>query len=475
MNDVAIRVLNLSKCYQIYDAPRDRLKQFVVPKLCRAFPPLRKVFPTPRPLSSLSPQPTPQGAPTPHSLLPTYYREFWALKDVSFEIIKGESVAIIGRNGSGKSTLLQMICGTLSATNGAVETNGRIAALLELGAGFNPEFSGRENVYLNGALVGLSKEEIDNKFDDIAAFADIGQFIQQPIKTYSSGMVVRLAFSIQAQLDPDILIIDEALSVGDFFFQQKCFKHIRYLREKGTTLLFVSHDMGTVRDLCARTIYLHTGKSIYVGDTDHALKLYYRHGESGKTSNNLSAETDPSLDAQSPVVVDHVAVDAFIENAQWVAKDLSIPVSTAKIIAVSVVNSQNQPAFNCRMEEKLTFRVMLLVNANVPTHVSFGIKNKQDQLVTCMGTYLANAPEIKLDSLGHVVCDFEITFNLEAGGYSIHFGIGVLEGGGAEICYDQTPPIGPINITWDYQVEKPPFTGMVGLPVACSIASPDSL
>lgn len=448
MTDIAIRVQNLSKCHHIYDTPRDRLKQFVAPRLQRIVGRLPK----------------------------QYFREFWALKDVSFEIIKGEAIAIIGRNGSGKSTLLQMICGTLAATNGSVETNGRIAALLELGAGFNPEFSGRENVYLNGSLLGLTKEAIDERFDDIAAFADIGQFIEQPIKTYSSGMAVRLAFSIQAQLDPDILIIDEALSVGDFFFQQKCFKHIRHLREKGTTLLFVSHDMGTVRDLCARTIYLHTGQSIYVGDTDHALKLYYQNGESVRASNRLSSEVEASLNTQNLMLVDHVAVEAFIESAQWVAKDLSIPANVAKILAVKVVNAQNLTTFNCKIGEKLTFRVMLLVNANVSTHVSLGIKNKQDQLVTCTGTYQANAPEIKLNSLGHLVCDFEITFNLEAGGYSVHFSAGLPgEGSTTQICYDQTPPIGPINITWDYQTENAPFTGMMGLPFVCSIASPGSL
>ena len=186
MNDIAIRVSNLGKYYQIYDAPRDRLKQFVLSRLQRL----------------IGKQPK------------QYFREFWALKEVSFEIKKGETVGIIGRNGSGKSTLLQMICGTLFPTNGTVETRGRIAALLELGSGFNPEFTGRENVYLNGAVLGLSKEEIDTRFDAIAAFADIGDFIEQPVKTYSSGMFVRLAFAIQANVDPEILIVDEALAGG---------------------------------------------------------------------------------------------------------------------------------------------------------------------------------------------------------------------------------------------------------------------
>ena len=186
-NDISIRVQNISKCFQIYDTPRDRLKQFVAPRL-----------------QSLMGQVPKQ-----------YFREFWALKDVSFEIKRGETIGIVGHNGSGKSTLLQIICGTLSPTGGAIEANGRIAALLELGSGFNPEFTGRENVYLNAALLGLTNEEVDERFDAIAAFADIGDFIERPVKTYSSGMFVRLAFAVQAQVDPDIFIVDEALVVGD--------------------------------------------------------------------------------------------------------------------------------------------------------------------------------------------------------------------------------------------------------------------
>jgi lipopolysaccharide transport system ATP-binding protein len=202
-----------------------------------------------------------------------YFREFWALKDVSFEIKKGETVGIIGRNGSGKSTLLQIICGTLSPTSGNIETNGRIAALLELGSGFNPEFTGRENVYLNAALLGLSNEEIDSRFDAIAAFADIGQFIDQPVKTYSSGMYVRLAFSVIAHVDADILVVDEALSVGDAVFNQKCMRFIRAFQERGT-LLFVSHDMSSVQNLCESTVWLGHGKVIKQGASKQVAAAY---------------------------------------------------------------------------------------------------------------------------------------------------------------------------------------------------------
>jgi lipopolysaccharide transport system ATP-binding protein len=261
MSDIAIRVSNLSKCYQIYDTPRDRLKQFVLPKLCKLIPPLRK-FITSKPGSNLEPSPLPLE-PCPLNL--NFYKEFWALKDVSFEIKKGETVGIIGRNGSGKSTLLQIICGTLSPTSGSIQTNGRIAALLELGSGFNPEFTGRENVYMNASVLGLSNEEIDQRFDDIAAFADIGEFIEQPIKTYSTGMMVRLAFAVAINVDPEILIVDEALSVGDELFQRKCFSRIETIRASGATILFVSHSGGTIVELCDRAVLMDAGEKLAVG------------------------------------------------------------------------------------------------------------------------------------------------------------------------------------------------------------------
>ena len=247
-NDFAIRVSNLSKCYEIYANPRDRLKQFIAPRLQR--------------LIGQAPK--------------QYFREFWALKDVSFEIKKGETFGIIGRNGSGKSTLLQMICGTLSPTSGSVETRGRVAALLELGSGFNQEFTGRENVYMNAAVLGLGIEEIDVRFDDIVAFADIGMFIDQPVKTYSSGMMVRLAFAVIAHVDADILVVDEALAVGDAFFTQKCMRFIHKFQTNGGTLLFVSHDMGTVMNICKFAIMLFTGgqRMAIIGSAETLCKEY---------------------------------------------------------------------------------------------------------------------------------------------------------------------------------------------------------
>jgi len=240
MSDIAIRVQNITKAYQIYDKPQDRLKQ----SLWRG----RKQF----------------------------YREFKALDDVSFEVKKGETVGIIGRNGSGKSTLLQIICGTLAPTSGTVEVNGRVAALLELGAGFNPEFSGKDNVYMNATILGLSKEEIDAKYDEIVVFADIGDFIDQPVKTYSSGMMVRLAFAVAINVDPLILIVDEALSVGDELFQRKCFSRIEAIKNNGATILFVSHSGGTIVELCDHAVLLDAGEKLMIGEPKQVIAQYQK-------------------------------------------------------------------------------------------------------------------------------------------------------------------------------------------------------
>lgn len=244
----AVVVKNLSKVYQIYDRPEDRLKQSIFPRLSRLIGKRRD----------------------------KYYREFWAVKDVSFEIKKGETVGIVGRNGSGKSTLLQLICGTLQPTTGTVETRGRIAALLELGSGFSPEFTGRENVYMNGAIIGLSREEIDARFDDIAAFADIGDFIDQPVKTYSSGMSVRLAFAVAVSVDPQILVVDEALAVGDELFQRKCFSRIEAIKNVGSTILFVSHSATTIVELCDRAILLDAGGLLALGSPKNIVTKYQK-------------------------------------------------------------------------------------------------------------------------------------------------------------------------------------------------------
>ena len=263
-SEFAIKVTNLSKCYQIYDNPQDRLKQSILPRL-------RSLF----------------GKP-----LKSYFTDFWALQDISIEIKKGETVGIIGRNGSGKSTLLQLICGTLNPSSGELRVNGKVAALLELGSGFNPEFTGRDNVYMNASLLGLSTVQINQRYDEIVKFADIGSFINQPVKTYSSGMMVRLAFSVIAHVDADILVIDEALAVGDAIFTQKCMRFIREFQKNGT-LLFVSHDLAAVQNLCSRSIWLDQGSLRMFGSSKVVALDYLRYIFQESSENLALSEIKP--------------------------------------------------------------------------------------------------------------------------------------------------------------------------------------
>jgi len=206
----------------------------------------------------------------------TYYEQFWAVKGIDLEIRQGETWGIVGRNGSGKSTLLQMICGNLTPTTGTVTVHGRIAALLELGAGFNPEFSGRENVYVNGVIAGYGRKAMDERLDAILAFADIGPFIDQPVKTYSSGMFARLAFAVAINVEPDILIVDEALAVGDEAFQRKCFARMERIKSNGATILFVSHATASVVDLCDHAVLLHGGERLYAGRPKRTVAWYQK-------------------------------------------------------------------------------------------------------------------------------------------------------------------------------------------------------
>ena len=268
----SIRIEGLSKCYQVYAEPRDRLKQFVLPRVRRAL--------------SLEKR--------------DYFREFWALRDVSLDVALGETVGIIGRNGSGKSTLLQTICGTVTPTAGRVQMSGRVAALLELGAGFNPDFTGRENVMLNAAVLGIDARTMQSRVRDIEAFADIGEFVDQPVKTYSSGMLVRLAFAVAIHVDPTVLIIDEALSVGDFAFQNKCVQRLREMRDAGVTLLFVSHDLNTVQTICDRVVWLDRGRIMAIGNPveicqEYQVSMMGHDGSSGVSSRDLISQQDTGM------------------------------------------------------------------------------------------------------------------------------------------------------------------------------------
>lgn len=266
-DDVVIEVNNLSKRYEMYSTPRDRLKQLLLPGLYQGMHRVSKFFGI--------------SSPGNHH---QYFREFWALRRASFQVRRGETVGIVGLNGSGKSTLLQLICSTLTPTSGSVEVKGRVAALLELGSGFSPDYTGRENVFLNGQILGLSQKEIQAKYQEIVDFADIGDFIDQPVKTYSSGMAVRLAFAVAINSDPDVLVVDEALAVGDVGFQARCFARISEIKRRGVTLLFVSHSPSAITQLCDRAILLDRGELLLLGTPNQAIRAYNHLASAGPMS-----------------------------------------------------------------------------------------------------------------------------------------------------------------------------------------------
>ncbi len=260
MSEIAISVKNVSKSFKRYARPVDRLKEILLPRRTRA-------------------------------------DEFWALQDINLEVPKGQTLGLIGRNGCGKSTLLQIIAGTLTPTKGEVRVNGRISALLELGSGFNPEFTGQQNVFFNGRLLGLTQKEIEDKFEEIASFADIGDFISQPVKTYSSGMFVRLAFAVAVNVSPEVLIVDEALAVGDVVFQHRCMRRMRTLMDSGVTTLFVSHDSGAIKTLCNSAIMLHEGK-IYTSGLPSKVIIEYMKLATELEIGLAQVETEPQLEVQ---------------------------------------------------------------------------------------------------------------------------------------------------------------------------------
>lgn len=367
-SDISISVTHLSKCYQIYEQPRDRLKQFIVPRLQRA-------------LKQTQSQ---------------YFREFWALNDVSFEVKKGETVGIIGRNGSGKSTLLQMICGTLNPSGGNVQTHGRIAALLELGSGFNPEFTGRENVYMNSAVLGLSKEDINRRFGAIVAFADIGEFIERPVKTYSSGMMLRLAFAVIAHVDADILVIDEALAVGDAFFTQKCMRFLRSFMKTGT-VLFVSHDTGSIRSLCNKAVWLEKGRVLHHGSPkevcERYLEAFYEAQQGKSTTTRLKAPAPVS----EPVKDQRLA---FI-NASNLRNDLqlfafdpdapSFGQGRARITRVQFLDNQGHPLAWIVGGEEVCLKIEAIAHSTLESPIiGFHIKDKLGQALFGDNTYLSH-------------------------------------------------------------------------------------
>jgi lipopolysaccharide transport system ATP-binding protein len=329
----AVELQRVSKSYSIYESPGDRLKE----------------------LATLG-----RGR---------FHKDFWALRDLSFEIHRGETFCIIGENGSGKSTLLQMVAGILQPSAGTVSVNGRVSALLELGSGFNPEFTGRDNVYLNASILGFSNREIDQRYKEIADFAEIGDFIDQPVKTYSSGMVVRLAFAVAIHVDPDILLVDEALAVGDIYFRQRCMRKVHELRTRGITILFVSHAVGDVKAIGDRTLWLDGGRVKELGDTDMVVAKYLA-AMVEKDSAYLTLAKRPSRDPASarsrpPEVIEH------IPNVDHRYGD-----QRAEVIGIAVLDLYGRPLHVLEPSSRVVVRISVRAKEEVPRPmVGFMLRN----------------------------------------------------------------------------------------------------
>jgi lipopolysaccharide transport system ATP-binding protein len=295
------------------------------------------------------------------------YRDFFALRDVSFEVRRGEAVGIVGRNGAGKSTLLQIIAGTLQPSSGTIRTAGRVGALLELGSGFNPEFTGRENVYLNAAVLGLSRRQAEAKFSEIEAFAEIGAFIDQPVKIYSSGMMMRLAFAVQTAIEPDLLIVDEALSVGDAPFQAKCFARLKELQRRGCSFLFVSHDIGTIRTLCHRALFLAGGKIMAQGESKAVCDAYQIAclREQGIVSREIATP-----DRAHPAVAEKAHEKRNLEFDRHAARQRAGS-GRVRFVDCYMLNRQGNPTSFLEFEEPI--QICWLVEASEKIHASVSI------------------------------------------------------------------------------------------------------
>ena len=379
-----VTVEGLSKVYHLYDSPRDRLRQLLA-----------------------------VGSRT-------YYKEHWALRDVSFEIHPGEAFGIIGRNGAGKSTLLQVMAGVLAPTAGRLETPGRVAALLELGSGFKPDFTGRQNVFINAAVLGVPRKLAEERLDDILAFADIGSHIDQPVRTYSSGMFMRLAFAVTICLEPELLIVDEALAVGDVFFRQKCYARLSGLMDKGVAVVLVSHAMNDVAQFCTRALYLERGRVKFLGPALDAVKLYMLSAASGPAC-ACPADTPPG------------EVEGFGQEDFWPGDEAFLDISRAGraesgfavCVGLAVLDCQGRPAQAFEQGDTAYFYAQYQVNADLEVPVA-GVELVSDKGVIVFGKntlqYDCLVPE-KVPAGSVLRFVYEVKLDLAVGEYA--FGVGL--------------------------------------------------
>jgi ABC-type polysaccharide/polyol phosphate transport system ATPase subunit len=387
--DQIISVEGTGKLYTLYDRPEDRLKHALLWRFGKV-----------------------------------YGKPFWALKDVSFEIQRGEKFGIIGRNGSGKSTLLQILAGILVPTEGSVDIRGRVAALLELGSGFNPEFTGRENIFFNGAILGASRQELEENLDRIIAFADIGQFIDQPVKTYSSGMFVRLAFAVASGVEADILLIDEALAVGDVFFRQKCYQRLDELHAKGTTVVLVSHAMNEVEQFCDRAIILHEGQMTFKGSAVEAVKRYYLISQPSSAEAAMPKDLYPpaaKAEEYSETGFGWPGEDAYLS----LANVIQITNDKARLIKVAVTDEDMKPCTAFEQGETASFFYEFEVDDFLPVAIG-GMQLQNERGVIVHGKTGLEYGEGELYNVppnSHIKFRQDVQLNLAKGEYTFEVGL----------------------------------------------------
>jgi len=429
MNNIAISVKDVSKKYRLYDSPKHRMKEAL------------NVF----------------GK--------KYHHDFWALRDISFDLHKGETFGILGRNGCGKSTLLQIICGILLQSSGEVVTNGRISALLELGTGFNPEYTGRSNVYMNGAIMGFSRKNIDKQIESIEEFADIGEFIDQPMKTYSSGMYVRLAFACAINIKPEILVVDEALSVGDVFFQQKCFRAIRELITLGTTCLFVSHDTTAIMNICNRAILLENGEIDFQGAPEEVVSRYYsKIGKRVLSPPVKSVEVKTDSENKDSKLI---SSSEILEHNILKSDGKRIGEGGLELAAACVRDSDDNDILQVEMMGALSFYLMLRANEDIskPT-AGIQLYDRLGNLVFAAGTQQLKYDLPPLQMGDELIVRFDLNFNVQPGEYTFELILGEPSSEGPNIgfVHDRHLMLGPIIVASDTS-QTFPFYGIAQLPM----------
>lgn len=383
MEDVVVSIKNVSKVYKLFDKPIDRLKESL----------------------SLT-----------HK---NYHTDHFALEDISLDVHKGECVGIIGTNGSGKSTLLKIITGVLSPSSGTVEVNGKISALLELGAGFNMEYTGIENIYLNGTMLGFSKEEMDAKLDDIINFAEIGEFINQPCKTYSSGMFARLAFAVAINVEPDILIVDEALSVGDIFFQSKCYRKFNEFKEAGKTIIFVTHDMGSVIKYCERSMLINRGHHVLTGTSAEAVDVYKKILANQYDDNTKEEEKVKDTEVKQVSEEDSSWKQKLILNQQVD----SYGNGKAEIVDFAVLNDKGEVTSTLQKNKQFRIKMKIRFYEDIENPIfAYIIKDRKGTEITGTNTFLEKYMQKNCKKGQEITVNFDQILNLQGGQYLLSFG-----------------------------------------------------